>query len=66
MTERQPFTPDNSAGYSAAEMAGLNAEFTDRWNGWTVPEQQLFVYGDGELMTLDDAIKAFQAEVAAR
>jgi hypothetical protein len=66
----QPFTPENCTGYSQAEMDALNAEFVRRWNGWTVPDSQQFIYhggpSDGELMTEADAIKTFQNEVARR
>lgn len=61
-----PFTADNSTGYSPEEIDALNSEFTRRWNGWTVTEAQRFVYGNGVLMTEEDAIKAFQQEVADR
>lgn len=61
-----PFMSDNSTGYTAAEMDALNAEFERRWNGWQVQESQLFKYADDELMTEEDAIKAFRDEVSRR
>lgn len=61
-----PFTSDNSEGYTQEEMNALNKEFDQRWNDWTVEQSQMFQYGNGELMTEEDAIKYFQDEVARR
>jgi hypothetical protein len=61
-----PFTIENCEGYTQAEMDDLNAEFLARWNGWSVPDEQLFFYANGAHMTEEDAIKAFQNEVAGR
>lgn len=60
---RDPFAADATTGHDAAIVAALNAEFTVRWNGW---HGKGFAYNTGELMSLDDAIKAFQDEVAGR
>jgi hypothetical protein len=65
-THHDPFTADNCEGYADAEMTALNAEFTQRWNGWQVDETQLFRYANGALMTEEDAIRIFQDEVARR
>jgi hypothetical protein len=61
-----PFTAENCPGYTQEEMDALNAEFTARWNGWTVPETQLFFYDNGAHMTEEDAMNVFQKEVAGR
>jgi hypothetical protein len=61
-----PFTTENCAGHTQAAMEALNAAFVARWNGWEVPDDQLFLYANGLPMTEEDAIKAFQEEVAGR
>lgn len=62
----KPFTIDNCEGYSAEEMAALNAEFAARWNGWDVKESQLFLYANGKPMEEDVALAEFWREVAGR
>ena len=60
------FTIENTDGYAQAQLDSLNAEFTARWNGWNVPEDQLFFYANGEHMEEEMAWKQFAAEVAGR
>jgi hypothetical protein len=66
--DRNPFTADNSTGYTQEEMDALNEEFIRRWNGWDadVSDAQLFFYDNGKHMTEDDAITQFRDEVARR
>jgi hypothetical protein len=61
----QPFTPENCT-YSQAERDALNDEFLRRWNGWDVPDAQLFFYDNGQYMSEEDAINQFRDEVARR